>query len=1035
MKVTSYTTDDVSAGFRVLLYTYPHSHVETGSEEIYLEDICKSVAKSVGISTVTFPLFGFVDSTHTTWLGLHEKIIPEEWTNGDVYFRMRFSPEQKVLQHLAKREPKFTEYFYNQCRHDFLTEKLYSIYEQQIDKEKSFGLGVLERLIYCRKNDLNVCKIQCFMDSIPPTRQSDVRSRLNPLRSLRFNRNCKRELKKLDEQVENGKVEDLWMRFIGGIFNYVDNYLIENYDVRVQYQEGHVEDKRIYVRPNEEIVSVGRLKDIQSMEIHENCEKSTEFGWLVLVCGERVPKILMFKEKTKAESFMSLLIGYYRLTVNYYFCPVERMEPPSLKQLDKLCHGPVRYTYCKNRLRLRGEGTYIVKQSSVLDQLELIYKQKEGEIITLTIDCLPNGYFRFTPVNGETSREERLYQLIKTDKRTEHLVDAIPRKHDDNSGLLLCWKGDTGDNVPTSGERLPQVVVPFLNENAVTITSTVLGISGYYTEVLDGNMAKGDTRITIAVKRLKNRNRHKCLEPFLAMVHRMREMHSSYIVQLLGVCLMPPVYIALEYSPHGDLATYLKHYHTIVSPSQLLQAMLYVISALQYLIPAAQESRFLAHGNIRCRNIIVFHHTSVMEVKLGDPGLVYLYNQLPLEHQCNQERLPWLAPELRSDLNAMTPESEIYAFGTTVWEMWAKGDQPPNTAGEEMPASLAPDEEDKPWLHDLKEKVVDIIKSCRHDDPSKRMQVKELVRAIFTLEYGSDMSGKYAYVDEEEDLPSVSALGSDPQQCSLEQQAAIAPALPHPRPARLVETKEHPRSNVQRPETPPLGEFVFCEGWHCKPDHHEQGTENSSESRTKERDVPPPLTRSLPPSMGASRSPQPLLEQAVNKGGIEQMIGRDRVKTSNVIGSGHFGVVYKGEFKKDNGEWIPCAVKTLKQCGDSAQNDKSLEEEMNIMCRLNHENIVALHGFCLNNAKDPYCLVMEYVKKGSLHRVLTEARRPTTQIHRELTPQVLFNICHDVALVSVIRLHFYSVLYFLLLCSVKKKVVLFLVRKLKVEKI
>lgn len=67
-----------------------------------------------------------------------------------------------------------------------------------------------------------------------------------------------------------------------------------------------------------------------------------------------------------------------------------------------------------------------MKQSDRLDQLELIYKQSDGEIITLTIDSLPNGFFRF---EGET-REERLYQLIKTDRRTEHLVDAIPRKSD-----------------------------------------------------------------------------------------------------------------------------------------------------------------------------------------------------------------------------------------------------------------------------------------------------------------------------------------------------------------------------------------------------------------------------------------------------------------------------------------------------------------------------------------------------------------------------------------------------------------------------
>ena len=49
------------------------------------------------------------------------------------------------------------------------------------------------------------------------------------------------------------------------------------------------------------------------------------------------------------------------------------------------------------------------------------------------------------------------------------------------------------------------------------------------------------------------------------------------------------------------------------------------------------------HGNIRCRNVLVFNsgtgsqNTSI-KVKLSDPGMVALYNKLPLDHVINEDR-------------------------------------------------------------------------------------------------------------------------------------------------------------------------------------------------------------------------------------------------------------------------------------------------------------------------------------------------------------------------------------------------------------
>lgn len=46
------------------------------------------------------------------------------------------------------------------------------------------------------------------------------------------------------------------------------------------------------------------------------------------------------------------------------------------------------------------------------------------------------------------------------------------------------------------------------------------------------------------------------------------------------------------------------------------------------------------HGNIRCRNIMVCGpaREGALKVKLGDPGLVHLYNVQNIDHPVNKER-------------------------------------------------------------------------------------------------------------------------------------------------------------------------------------------------------------------------------------------------------------------------------------------------------------------------------------------------------------------------------------------------------------
>lgn len=90
-----------------------------------------------------------------------------------------------------------------------------------------------------------------------------------------------------------------------------------------------------------------------------------------------------------------------------------------------------------------------------------------------------------------------------------------------------------------------------------------------------------------------------------------------------------------------------------------------------------------------------------------------------------------------------------------------------------------------------------------------------------------------------------------------------------------------------------------------------------------------------------------------------------------IIGIGGFGKVYRAVWRGSE-----VAVKAARRDPDEdeAQTLESVRQEAKLFAMLNHPNIMALLGVCLQEPN--LCLVMEYARGGSLNRALAGKRIP-----------------------------------------------------------
>ena len=115
------------------------------------------------------------------------------------------------------------------------------------------------------------------------------------------------------------------------------------------------------------------------------------------------------------------------------------------------------------------------------------------------------------------------------------------------------------------------------------------------------------------------------------------------------------------------------------------------------------------------------------------------------------------------------------------------------------------------------------------------------------------------------------------------------------------------------------------------------------------------------------------LEYLTTELGSSSFIDINSIMDSKEIGRGAFGTVYKGLY---NNEYIVYKVTSFKY----PKHIDALINEIKLLQRLDHHNIVKYVGWGYNKELDNLCLFLEFVAEGGLDAILSKCGNLTDKI-------------------------------------------------------
>ncbi|KAJ7426551.1 Tyrosine-protein kinase JAK3 [Willisornis vidua] len=404
-----------------------------------------------------------------------------------------------------------------------------------------------------------------------------------------------------------------------------------------------------------------------------------------------------FPTLREARSFVALIDGYYRLTVDaqHYFCK-EVAPPRLLEDVENQCHGPISAEFAVNKLKAAGSppGLYLLRRSP---------QDFDSYLLTVCVQtCSGQDYKRCQIrrdeeghfwLSGVSRRFSSLQELLGTyghwglqaEGARMHLGAPCPPRPKEKSNLLIIRSGaplPPGSPLAPRRRSLNQMMFHKIDHQSLTWGES-LG-QGSFTQIYKGTKwdqeeeeeeEEGDrSRQTTVVLKVMDSSHRNCSESFLEAASTMSQLSHKHLVLLHGVSLGKDSVMVQEYVRHGPLDLYLRKNQGegLVTTSWKLTVAKQLAYALNYL-----EDKKITHGNVSAKKVLLAREGDAATgtlpfIKLNDPGV----SVTVLAPDMLVQRIPWVAPECVSNPKSLALPADKWGFGATLWEIFSGGNMP-----------------------------------------------------------------------------------------------------------------------------------------------------------------------------------------------------------------------------------------------------------------------------------------------------------------------------------------------------------------------
>ncbi|CAL1546676.1 unnamed protein product [Lymnaea stagnalis] len=488
------------------------------------------------------------------------------------------------------------------------------------------------------------------------------------------------------------------------------------------------------------------LTEIISMKLHKPENLAARTWRVFIVLKNEAPTTLQFDKEGAAESFMSMVQGFFTLFIRYdTYLSTDLHNIDTKIGTELWSFGPLENSTAENFLReprLPGRQSnkrFLIHESAQqlgyfvvvtftdgatpsFDRLE-VEVTKDKRLILSTGSVYGNtgelrGHLRETYGSQEHPRNYPYTAEINTVFQVDDIEPYYPEPEqhsalNNDPGIYLSE--DLQSKIPIQDKN------PLIRKYDVSLKGQKMMLVELQSE--DGRIAeafRGGISVLFKLYRLKPAN----------------------FLKFYGSVWEKKLCVLMEHAP-CDLLTYICNH-----PQSVARKVMFMFQIVKIL--SIMEEHRIVHGNIRLRRFLVCQgeNPDVPTIKLGDSGISSYLDTLPIDHKDNIERWPWLSPERREKLPAITYESECYATGTTLCEIIYRSDQFETLPGYckdnpviPKPDDICPDLKNEGQEVDANALVAEaksllseiwdtIITKCWARDPQERPQSNELLALI-----------------------------------------------------------------------------------------------------------------------------------------------------------------------------------------------------------------------------------------------------------------------------------------------------------------